>query len=227
MEQEMTLDLREIFEIIKKRLWLILIVTAASTLISGVLSYFVIPPTYEAETSIIIGKAPSTVDERIQYNDVLMYQKLVKTYSEIAKSRTVAEATSQKLDGLISPEALMKGISVTPQADTQIMVLKFQGKNPEEAANIVNTHAEVFIREAARLYPTGNVQIMDEAAVPESPVKPRPLLNMAIAFFLGIMVSLGVTFLLEYMDSTIKTEDDVEKYLGLPVIGIIPKNTSE
>lgn len=229
MEQEVTLDLREIFDVIRKRIWIIVSITVAATLISGILSFFVIEPTYEAKTSIIIGKDMSAQaqNESVQYNDVMMYQKLVKTYSEIAKSRLVAESTIKKLNLDLTTEALIKSVTVTPQADTQIMLLKAQSKKPEDAVAIVNNLAQSFIEESQRLYPTGNIQVMDTAAFPKDPIKPKKALNVAIAFFLGLMISFGLVFLLEYMDNTIKTESDVEKYLDLPVIGIIPKNLEE
>ena len=63
--------------------------------------------------------------------------------------------------------------------------------------------------------------------MPEKPIKPKKALNVAIAFFLGLMASVGLTFIIEYMDSTIKTEEDINKYLELPVIGIIPKNAEQ
>jgi capsular polysaccharide biosynthesis protein len=229
MEQELTLDLREIFEIIRKRIWIIVSITVAVTLISGILSFFVIAPTYEAKTSIIIGKDASAdpKTEAVQYNDVMMYQKLVKTYSEIAKSRLVAESTIKKLNLDLTTEALLQSVTITPQADTQIMMLKAESKKPEDAVAIVNNLAQSFIEESQRLYPTGNIQIMDTAAFPKNPIKPKKALNVAIAFFLGLMVSLGIVFLIEYMDNTIKTESDVEKYLDLPVIGLIPRNLEE
>lgn len=224
MDQELTLDLREIFHIIKKRLWIVVLITIATTVISGVLSFFIIPPVYEAKASIIIGKTMGEQNPNIQYNDVLMYQKLVKTYSEIAKSRLVAEKTATRIGNDITADEISNGVTITPQADTQIMIIKAQSKAPERAADIVNALSETFIEESKKLYPSGSVQIMDGAQMPKSPVKPRPMMNIAIAFFLGIMVSLGIIFLIEYMDNTIKTEDDIEKHLGLPVVGIIPKN---
>jgi capsular polysaccharide biosynthesis protein len=227
MEQEMTLDLREIFEVIRKRAWIIIVITAVSTLISGILSFFVIPPTYEAKTSIIIGKETSSSDDRVRYDDVMMYQKLVKTYSEIAQSRFIAEETIKKLNLNETPEEFLKSIKVTPQPDTQIMEISAQSKDPQDAVNRVNMLTSVFVEEAPNIYSSGSVKIMDKAAFPKEPVKPKKALNIAIAFFLGIMVSLGIVFLLEYMDNTIKTESDVEKYLNLPVIGIIPKNLEE
>ncbi|WP_341348994.1 YveK family protein [Fervidicella metallireducens] len=116
LEQEMTLDLHDIFEAIRKRLWIIISITIACVVLSGVLSFFVIKPTYEAKVSIIIGKPPATEEgSKVDYNDVMMYQKLVKTYSQIAKSRSVAEKTLTKLGSTITPEDFLKKITVTPQ----------------------------------------------------------------------------------------------------------------
>nr|WP_276537088.1 GNVR domain-containing protein [Anaerosalibacter massiliensis] len=68
-----------------------------------------------------------------------------------------------------------------------------------------------------------NIQVIDRAQEPEEPIKPRPKLNMAIAGVLGLMISIFLVFILEYLDNTIKTPDDVEYHLGLPIIGTIPK----
>lgn len=220
----MSLDIREIFEIVRKRFWIVIAMTLTGLVISGVLSYLILSPVYEAGTSIIIGKAPNQGNQQMNYSDVMLYQQVIKTYSEIAKSGKVAEATSKELGGKVSSEFIRGSITVTSQNGTQIMYLKAQGDNPEEITKMVNTHAKMFIRETTAIYPTGSISIMDEAKVPQSPIKPRPMMNMAIGFFLGLMLSVGIIFLIEYMDNTIKTENDVEKYLGVPVIGIIPKN---
>jgi capsular polysaccharide biosynthesis protein len=85
-----------------------------------------------------------------------------------------------------------------------------------------NTMADCFIKEASVLYQSGTVQVMDKAVLPKSPVKPVPLKNAIIAFALGIIVSLGIVFLKVYLDTSIKNEKDVEKYINLPIIGVIP-----
>lgn len=227
MDEEMTLDLRDIYDVIRKRIWLIVAVTLTATILSGILSFFVIKPTYEASTSVIIGKMPNTEDSKLQYNDVMMYQNLVKTYVEIAKARTVSENAIKAIGLDMKPEDLMGSISATPVANTQMLKIKVSAKSPEDAKKITNAVTEAFINEAMVQFPSGTVKIMDPAVVPEHPSKPNKKLNVAIAFFLGLMVSAGIVFLIEYMDNTIKTENDVEKYIGLPVIGMIPKNIDE
>lgn len=225
MEEEITLDLRDFFYILRKRIKLILFITVACTLVSAILSFFVIKPTYEAKTTIVIGKTESSQGDKSQYNynDIMMFQKLVKTYAEIGKSTVVAERASAKVKD-ISADKLQKMITVTPQADTQIIQFKVENNNPEKAYTIMNAVCNSFIEEAKRIYPSGSIQVMDGAKVPEKPIKPKKAMNIAIAFLIGLMASVGLTFVLEYMDKTIKTEEDINKYLDLPVIGIIPKS---
>lgn len=231
MEEETSLNLKEFGEIIIKRWKLILIITFASVFITGILSYFVIPPTYEASTSIIIGKAPGDhpSDEQQASNSDSIYlsQKLMKTYASIAQSDLVADKTVDKLNDGLTSEKLQKAIKVTPETDTQILDIKYDSRDPKQAMNVVNTFADTFIEESQKIYPTDNISIMDAAKLPEKPVKPKKALNVAIAFLVGLFASVGIVFILDYMDNTIKTEQDVDKFLQLPVIGVIPKNTGE
>ncbi|AGY76800.1 YveK family protein [Clostridium autoethanogenum] len=224
MEEETTLDLRDFYYILKKRFKLIVLVTVACTLLAGILSFFVIKPTYEAGTTIIVGKPQNSQKSNTQYNDVMMYQNLVKTYAQIAGSNAVMESASNKMNGSVSAGQLKSIITVTPQQGTQILEIKGQSKDPSQAVNMVNAVSNSFITESKRVFPTGgDIQIMDKPQFPNKPVKPKKVLNMAIAFFVGLMGSIGFSFMLEYMDNTIKTEEDVNKILGIPVIGIIPK----
>ncbi len=223
MDEETTVDLHEIYDVIRKRIWIIVVITLTAAFISGILSFFVIKPVYEARTSVIVGRMLDSEDSRMQYNDVMMYQNLIKTYVEIAKSRTVCQNTIDKLGMDIKAEELLNFITVSPVPDTQMINIKVLNKDANQAADIANTITEIFIKEARVQFPGGSVSIMDKAVVPEYPSKPNKKLNVAAAFLLGLMMSIVVVFLVEYLDKTIKNENDVEKYINLPVIGMIPK----
>lgn len=218
----MITELLEYLHIIKKRLWIILLVTIIAALCAGLYSKFMMTPVYEAKSSLIIGKTPNSETDKVQYNDILMYQKLVKTYGELAKSRVVADETIKRLNLDMTPEKLQEMLTVTPMSDTQILEISIQDKNPSMAAQLANTLSQVFVEKVSSMMNTEDVKIMDEAQVPKNPVSPRTSLNIIIAGFLGLMASLGVIFLIEYLDNTIKTEEDVEKYLGLTVLASIP-----
>lgn len=222
MNDEITIDLAELFKAIIKKKLLVAGITLSFVIISLFISIFIINPVYEATTSIIIGKSPDGNVE-YSYNDILLYQKSANTYVQIAKSRTVAEKTIEALGLETSPSAFSKNVSVQNKSDTQVITITVSDSSPDGAMNKANTMAECFIEEASVLYPTGTVQIMDKAILPKTPVKPVPQKNAAIAFVLGLMVSFGIVFLKVYMDTSLKDEKDVEKYIGLPIMGVIPQ----
>jgi capsular polysaccharide biosynthesis protein len=218
------MELKEYLSILKKRWLLIVVITLIATLISGGVSYFVIKPTYKADISVIIQKQESTGSANLamNYNDILMYQKLVKTYSELAQSRTVAEHAVQALGIDMNPDVLRAMISVTPKGDTEFLTIAVRSSNAVQAMEIANQLAKSLKEKSITIMKSDNVQILDPAMLPTGPDSPRPMLNIAIAFFLGLMVSVGLIFLLEYLDNTVKYPEDIEKLLGLPMMGAIP-----
>lgn len=222
MNDEITIDLGELLKAVMKKKLLVAGIILSFVIISLFVSVFILNPVYEATTSIIIGKNPTEKME-YSYNDVLLFQKSANTYVQIAKSNTVAEDTIDALGLDISPSAFLNNVSVENKTDTQIITITVSDSSPYGAMNKANTMAECFIKEASVLYPTGTVQILDKAILPKSPVKPVPLKNAAIAFVLGLVVSFGIVFFTVYMDTSLKNEKDVEKYIGLTVMGVIPQ----
>jgi len=88
--------------------------------------------------------------------------------------------------------------------------------------DLVNAVTTQFIKTSTDLIPNGNVKIIESVKMPENPVSPNKKMNIAIAFLLGLMISVGFAFLLEFMDNTFKTKEQLEQILGVPVIGAIP-----
>ncbi len=228
MEEEITLDLRELFGILRKRIKLIAGITILSTMIAAIISIFVLTPVYESKMSVIIGKQSTAgVVEDYTYSDITMYQKLVKTYAKIAESKNVSEKAIKWGAFDIEVNELASKIKVSPQADTQIMDISIQSEDPDQAKALVEAVTVSFIERAKEIIPNGSVEILDEAKVPENPVSPNKKLNVAIAFFLGLMISVGIVFGLEYLDNTVKTKEDIAKLLDIPVIGQIPEHVAE
>jgi len=134
----------------------------------------------------------------------------------------VLDRVIEKLEIDMKPSQLKDKITVTSEGETEIIRITVQDKDPGFAMDLANALAQVFMEQVVSIMKLDNVQIIDVAKIPEEPVKPRPLLNTAIAGVLGVMLGMGVVFLIEYLDNTIKTPEDIERYLGLPVLGIIP-----
>lgn len=216
------IDLLEILRIIRKRLWIIILLTVMAVVISGLLSYFFLDKIYQTSTTLMVSKTQSDSTNVLQYNDVLLNQKLVKTYSEIAKSNRVLDKVIEKLELNVSAGELRKKITVNSVQDTEIIRISVEDLDPQFATDLANGIAVIFMGEVAEIMKMDNVQLIDPAKLPEAPIKPRPVLNMAIAGVLGIMVSLGIIFLIEYLDNTVKSAEDIERHIGLPVLGSIP-----
>ena len=220
--EEQVISISEIFEALKKRWILIVSITLVATLISGILSFFVIKPTYETSTKVFIGKEESN-QEGYNTNDIQMYQKLLQTYAETIKTNEVVQAAINSTNNTDLTVPAVKGaLTVTPVSDTQILQIKYQNKNPEVAKEILEGITNEFVILAKELVPNGNVRVIEAVQLPENPVAPNKTMNVAIAFLLGLMVSVGLVFLIEYLDNTFKNKENLERELDIPVLGIIP-----
>ena len=217
------IDLRQLIRIFAARWWVIALSVALCTAASGVVSFFIMEPVYEASSTLYISKK---TDEKadLAYSDVLLGAQLVKDYREIAKSRLVISEAVKELgiEGK-SPEAFSKKVNVALKNDTRIIQICAQDENPEMAARIANSVSQVFRSKVAEIMKIENVQIIDAAVVPQSPVKPDRKINLAISFILGLMAGCGIVFAAEYLDRTVKSPEDVKRLVDLPVIGIIPE----
>lgn len=219
--EEQVISIEEIFEALKKRWKMIALITIVATVISGVFSFFIIDPVYEASTKLFVGKEENS-EEVYNSNDIAMYQKLLKTYSETIKTRDLLTSAIKDSKYDLEVGAVSSALTVVPVADTQILQIKYQSKDPKEAEIVLKAISNNFIKTSKELVPNGNVRTIEAVEMPEKPVSPNKKMNIAIAFLLGLMVSVGLVFLLEYLDNTYKTKEQLEKELELPVLGVIP-----
>jgi len=219
--EEQVIRLGEILEVLKKRWKLILIVTLLATLVSGLVSFFLISPKYEASTKLFIGKEAGA-EAGYDQSEIAMYQKLMKTYSEAIKTRDLVGRAIKVANSNLTEDEVLKKLTVVTVADTQILQIKIDDKNPNMAATMVQAITNEFVTTSKVLVPNGNIKVIESVKVPEIPVSPNKKMNIAIAFLLGLMVSVGVSFLLEFLDNTYKNREQLEKELDIPVIGTIP-----
>ncbi|WP_053365613.1 YveK family protein [Bacillus sp. FJAT-27245] len=220
---EETISLKQLLQTLKKHLILILSLAILAVVITGVVSYSFLTPVYQSSTQILVNQAK---DQKAVYStaDVQTNLQLINTYNVIIKSPAILDLVIKQLDLEQTFQQLNEKIRVASEKDSQVVTISVQDENPEMAAKIANTIAAVFQQEIAAIMNVDNVSILAKAEVTEgqAPVQPKPLLNMVAALVVGLMAGVGLAFLLEYFDNTIKTEKDVERVLGLPVLGIIP-----
>ena len=224
--EEQVISISEIIDAVKKRWKIIALCTLIATFVSGIFTFFIIAPTYEASTKVFIGKEESSV-ENYNYNDITMYQKLLKTYSELIKTKDLINRSITNSEYELDVEDVLNNVSVTTVADTQMIQIAYKSTSPNIAKNMLENITNEFITTAQELVPNGNVRVLETVELPEEPVAPNKKMNIAIAFILGMMVGLGIVFLLEYLDNTYKNKEQLEKDLDIPVLGVIPMSHLE
>jgi capsular polysaccharide biosynthesis protein len=218
---EENIRIQDILDIIKKRWKLIVGITFIFTAFVAIMSFFVIAPKYESSTKLFIGKENSQ-DQKYDNNDVQMYQKLLTTYAEIITTNDLVEKALNEDNLNLESGDVLKSLVVIPRADTQILEIKYVSADNVQSKKVVESITNQFMKTSDELIPNGRVKIIENVKLPEKPISPNKKLNIAVAFLLGFMISIGLTFLLEFLDSTFKTKEQLENIVGVPVIGIIP-----
>lgn len=216
--KEETISLGELFSILKRSKWLIASLAIIAALIAFLVSSFVISPTYEASTQVLV--APKQSEQSIDLGQVQSSINLVNTYRVIIQSPAILEQVQENVIG--APDTIANLITVNSEQNSQVINIKVQHTNPVLATDIANEISDVFSKEVPDLMSVDNVKVLSNASVPMLPVKPNILLNTAIATVLGLMIGVSIAFLKVILDRRIKTEQDVESILELPVLGSIP-----
>ncbi|MFD2639159.1 YveK family protein [Piscibacillus salipiscarius] len=220
---EETISLQEIFQVLKKRLKLIALITIGAALISLIMTQLFITPQYEASTQFIVNQKDSGQEAQYDVNDIRSNVEMINTYNVIIKSPRILDQVIEEQSLNLSASQLSNKISVNNANNSQVVSVTVTDSNPTRAETIANTTYEVFESTLPDLMNVDNVSVLSEASVGSnpSPVSPNLKLNVAIALVLGVMVGVGLAFLLEYLDNTIKTEQDIEDTLGLPIMGVV------
>lgn len=219
------MDIRQIMITIWKRAWIIVLITLVSCVTTGLSTYYLLQPLYQASTKLIVSTA--TVEEgvpQLTWADVNLNIQLIATYKELIKTSAIMEEVliqHPQID--LTVDELVSMVNVDSVNQTQVMTVVVEDTSYERAALIVNSVSEVFQAKVIEFMNVDNVTILNVADSNGTivPVWPNPVMNVAISFILSIMLGVGVVFLLEHLDDSIKNEDDVERYIQLPTLAVI------
>lgn len=218
-----TISLFEFFHILKKRWKLIAIFGFLAVVISSSISFFVFTPVYQASTLILVNQKNS--ENKLDLSQLSNSVELINTYSVIIKSPTILGKVIDDLELKQSVEELNKNIKITSQEDSQVFSLTVEDTDAKRAVEIANSVSETFQREIQGIMSVDNLSILAKAEMKENPmpIKPNHVFNVTIAVVVGLLMGTGIGLLIELMDKTLKDEQDVAEYLGLPVLGSIQK----
>ena len=219
MEME-EIDLTELFDYFLKRALYIFITVIACLVIGLTYTIFLKEPKYKSDVNVIIvNKDKQTTSLQ---SDLAANQKLAATYRELVGSRRILNQVIDNLDLNYSIGQLQQMISVENVNDTEIIKITVSSSEPKEAKVIANERAKIFHDEVKDIYNLENVSIVDKAILAKEPYNINILKESVIYIALGMVLSCGVIFVIYYFDNTIKSIDQVEKRLGVPVIGTVP-----
>ena len=181
------------------------------------------PIKYQSNTTLYVE--PGVNANEVNYQGILTNQRMVQTYAEIIKSRTVINKAIKELNMDVTYKEFTENLTVNVSTDTQMITIYFKDTDKNLARDVANTLANIFIEDVKEKLNVTNISVIDEAIIAKNPVEPKIILNIAIGIAAGAAVGLMLAFLLESMDNKIKTHEDVKKYLKIKTLGVVPHNS--
>lgn len=216
-----TIDLLEVLEVVRQHILIIILVTVIAAAAGFGFSRFVMVPQYEASALMIVNTRQDAT-ATVTNDQITSATKLVSTYSIIIKSDTVLQQVINNLGLTLTYDELKERVTVSAVDDTQVMQVTVRSDNPEWARQVCEQITAISPDVILESVEAGSVKLISQAAVTPEPVSPNVMKNTAAAAVLGLVASIGIVVLRELLDNKIKSEDDVRKYLDLPVVGVIP-----
>ncbi|MCH4381993.1 Wzz/FepE/Etk N-terminal domain-containing protein [Staphylococcus haemolyticus] len=217
---ENTLDLSKFMNAIKKNWKLIVILPIILMLISLLVTVFLMKPKYEANTQVLVNQKEK--NSELMAQEVQSNIQLVNTYSEILKSPRIIEDVAKK-NSEYSAEDIKSMLTVTTQAQSQILNVNVKNGSKKDAEKVANDIASVFSKDMPKIMNVDNVSVLSKANGTATKVSPNLIQNLAIGLILGIIIAMMIVVLKELFDRRIRTEEDVKRELNIPVLGSIQK----
>ncbi|MCB6492518.1 polysaccharide export protein [Coprococcus catus] len=222
--EEMEIDLLELLMVMKKHLSAILMAGIVGLVIMFAYTSFLVTPLYSASSMMYVMPDNSNNMNSSTLSDMQVGQQLTSDYSSMIKSRSFMEDVIKKLNLTIDYQQLLEKVEVTNPTSSRILQVTVNDPNPQTAADIANEVASVAESKLKEITGMQAIKIYEEAAVPEKPSSPSLKKNCALGLLAGIVLAMAVITVLYLMDDTIKTEDDIEKYLGMTTLAVLPYN---
>lgn len=216
--EELEINLSELFQIVKKKFKFIIIATLICLILSLVATMFLMDKKYQS-TARILPK-PEVNEGLVDYTQINANNSMANNYVELIKGSNVLDQVNESL-GLDEGFA-NKVISVSRGTDNQIITVSATTTDPELSKQIVDETLKIFYVELKEQLEISNVATIDKAKIPTSPVSPSLKMNLAIGVALGIFISCGIIFIQFMLDTRIHNKEEAEKYLGIPVLGVVP-----
>lgn len=211
------MTLADILDIVFKRIKILVIIPIVFFAASMFYGFEMVAPTYTATTTFMVLN--QTYYDSITYNDLMIGEVLISDYQFLAKTSTVYRKAAEDIQQDVSDCS----VSISGVDNTRMVRLSVTSKRPEVAANFANALTEELTQRISEIMKIENITIVEPATVPYAPSGPNKTKIVLTATFVGVVMAAGIVLLLEFMDNTIQSSDDIEKHLGIPVLAQINK----
>ena len=214
------IDLVDLVFILIRR-WKVIVLMIIPTVILGFIFAITRPSVYEANTTLIVSSGTAGIG--LDNSDISLNQKLVVTYSEIAKSRDILARVISKYDLPETPEILGEKISIGIVKNTELIKLAYSCNDPKLAEAVTNELANEFIKKVGQVMKVRNVSVVEKAIEPLQPLPKKRGIILLASIILGGMLGTGVAALIEFLHKKLRKSSDMEKILGVEMLGMIPE----
>ena len=219
-QNNMELDLLELFYYLKKRIWIIVVSLALCAGLGFMVSQFLIAPKHTASTRMYVLNRSN--ESSVVYADIQISSYLLNDYKVLITGQNVTKEVISRLGLSKTPKSLASQIEVTAPDNTRVLQINVTDTNAQRAADIANCVREVASEQIQEIMDVDAVKLVYEADVPKNISSPNVIVNTGIAAGLGLFVSVFVLVVMFVMDDNIRTEEDVQRYLNLGTLGEIP-----
>ena len=208
-----------IFTLIRR--WKLIVLTAIPVVILGIVFAATRPTVYQAETTLIVSNNTSSV--ALDSSDISLSQRLVITYSEIAKNKSILNKVINKYDLDTTTDGLAKLVTITPVDDTELITLTYKNSDPQLAAMVTNEIASEFMNKVVQVMKVRNVNVVEKAQVPVQPLPKKRALIFFASIVLGLAAGTGMAFVMEFLHKKLRKPSEIKAILGgVPMIGMVP-----
>jgi len=204
------------------RRWKLIVMVAIPVIVLGLAFAMTRPSVYSAEATLMVSSGQIYSINNLDNAEISKNQKLVSSYTEIARSKSIMRSVIRKLDLDEEPEEVAKLVKVTPVEDTEFIKISYKDKNSQRAALLTNEVAEEFISKIKKVMSFENLKIVEKAEVPTKPLPKKRALILAISIVLGGMLGVFIAFMMEFLHSKLRKPEDIEKIMGCSVLANIP-----
>lgn len=227
MGETVEIDLRELFKVLWKRAWII--VLCAIIVGTSVLAYTVnfVTPQYKANVTIYVNNNSSKENAYISSSDLAVALRLVSTYVNIIQSHTVLEKVIAEAGLALTTDQVRRMISAEVVGETEMFNVTVTTPNPQMSADLANAIAAVAPDEIAAIIEGSSAKIIDYARVPTARSSPNYTTSAIIGAFIGAALAIAVILIQNLLDLRVRNEEELARIGSVPVLGVIPDMRSE